>query len=141
MIAASSEPEIGRVEAVYVYPIKSCRGIRLESPHPFNKLGLRHDREWCITQVESGSVMTLREWPQMAKIVPKLVEGVHPGVFSRLVLSCADSEDTVTVPLAPVERHSPLPEQSPRRGRSVVGHEYDEETEPSTSVSSPKYFS
>lgn len=55
---------------LYVYPVKSCRGIAVEE-WPLEPAGLRHDREWMVVTPD-GRFLTQRELPRMALIVPRL---------------------------------------------------------------------
>ncbi len=51
---------------LYVYPIKSCAGISLESAE-LCATGLRHDRRWMLVD-ETGEFMSQRAHPRMALI-------------------------------------------------------------------------
>jgi uncharacterized protein YcbX len=97
---ADAEPQIGRVEACWIYPIKSCRGVRLDAPHPFTKTGLLYDRTWCVIKANAypEKVLTLREHPELATICPYLETDVN-GNYTTLILSKLGSTDTVSVPL------------------------------------------
>lgn len=57
---------------LYVYPIKSCAGLRLQSS-TISARGLAWDREWMITDSE-GNMATQRTLPQMALITPSVTE-------------------------------------------------------------------
>jgi uncharacterized protein len=54
------------LSGLYVYPIKSCAGIALESAE-LSATGLRHDRRWMLVD-ESGEFMSQRTHPRMALI-------------------------------------------------------------------------
>jgi hypothetical protein len=56
--------------ALYVYPVKSCRGIALEEAR-LSEAGLEHDREWMIVTPE-GRFVTQREQPRLALISTRL---------------------------------------------------------------------
>lgn len=58
------------IAALFVYPVKSCRGIALERAE-LTATGLRHDREWMVTTL-AGRFLTQRELPQLALIVPAI---------------------------------------------------------------------
>jgi uncharacterized protein YcbX len=58
--------------ALNVYPVKSCRGIALESAK-VTGAGLEHDREWMIVTPE-GRFLTQREEPRLARIAVALGE-------------------------------------------------------------------
>ncbi len=55
-----------RVTGLYVYPLKSARGLRLEeaSMDPFGIVG---DRRWCLLG-EDGKVITQRDCPALATL-------------------------------------------------------------------------
>ncbi len=55
---------------MYVYPIKSCRGIALESA-AVDAAGLRHDRRWMLVN-ETGEFLSQRRLPRMALISVRL---------------------------------------------------------------------
>jgi uncharacterized protein YcbX len=54
------------LSGLYVYPIKSCAGIPLESAE-LSATGLRHDRRWMLVD-EAGEFMSQRAHPRMALI-------------------------------------------------------------------------
>ena len=51
---------------MYVYPIKSCGGVALESA-ALSATGLRHDRRWMLVD-ETGGFLSQRAYPRMALI-------------------------------------------------------------------------
>jgi uncharacterized protein YcbX len=81
-----------------VYPLKSARGIALEAGE-VDAFGLRHDRRWMITN-EGGRMVTQREEPRLARIVPR-IEG------DRLVLA-APGLEPLALPLAAGNDGPPL---------------------------------
>ncbi len=58
------------LSGVYVYPIKSCGGISLQSAD-LRATGLRDDRRWMLVD-ESGGFMSQRRHPRMALISPRI---------------------------------------------------------------------
>src|SRR6184192_4211461 len=60
------------IASLFVYPVKSCRGIAVESS-AVTERGLRHDREWMIVDA-AGRFLTQRELPRLALIVPAISE-------------------------------------------------------------------
>jgi uncharacterized protein YcbX len=58
------------ITQLYIYPVKSCRGISLDRA-VIQSAGLEHDREWMIVRPD-GRYMTQREQPRLALIVPAL---------------------------------------------------------------------
>ena len=64
-------PDIHAVIAgLYVYPIKSCAGVRLQESVLLDT-GLEFDRAWMVVDAQ-GEFLTQREWPRMALIQPQL---------------------------------------------------------------------
>ncbi|MGS0897002.1 MOSC domain-containing protein [Burkholderia stagnalis] len=61
------------VDALYLYPIKSCRGIRVARAQ-VTRCGLLMDRHWMLVDGD-GCFMTQREYPAMARIEPRLTDG------------------------------------------------------------------
>ena len=58
------------IAALYVYPVKSCRGIELRHARLTNA-GLQHDREWMVVTPE-GRFLTQRELPKLAVVATSL---------------------------------------------------------------------
>lgn len=54
------------VSALYVYPVKSCRGIQVQE-WPVAPRGFSADRRWMIVDA-SGTFVTQRELPQLALV-------------------------------------------------------------------------
>jgi uncharacterized protein len=78
------------VSALYLYPIKSCRGIRVQK-WPVVARGFAADRRWMVVDA-NGKFVTQRELPQLA-LVSTALEGdelrlTAPGC-SELVLPLA----------------------------------------------------
>ncbi|MEB3312394.1 MAG: MOSC N-terminal beta barrel domain-containing protein [Snowella sp.] len=55
-----------KVAGIFIYPIKSCRGIALEQTEVSPK-GLVCDREWMLVD-QAGNFLTQRQYPQLATI-------------------------------------------------------------------------
>jgi hypothetical protein len=75
---------------LYVYPVKSCRGIALERV-VLTAAGFEHDREWLVVTPE-GRFLTQRELPRLALVAPHL----EPGSLRLTAPGVPD----LTVPLA-----------------------------------------
>jgi uncharacterized protein YcbX len=79
--------------SLFVYPIKSCKGIALERGL-LTPAGLAHDREWMVISSE-GRFLTQRELPRMALITP---------AFTGDALQVeAAGAPALSIPLAPPE--------------------------------------
>src|ERR671920_2185112 len=59
-------PSTVTLSGLYVYPIKSCAGISLQSAE-LCATGLCHDRRWMLVD-ETGKFMSQRAHPRMALI-------------------------------------------------------------------------
>ncbi|MCS7323903.1 MAG: MOSC domain-containing protein [Thermoflexales bacterium] len=59
------------VSALYIYPIKSCRGVAVQAARATLR-GLEGDRLMMVVD-EDGHMLTQRELPRMALIAPRLV--------------------------------------------------------------------
>lgn len=122
-----------RITAVYIYPVKSCRGIRLQASD-FNRLGLKYDRQWCVVDARTTVPLTAREQPRMVLIAPRIDE-----VAGTLTLSYPNVSDLV-LQIAPPT----TPQKVVIWDQEVSGRRYDEEAtnwltsilaDPSTSAS------
>jgi uncharacterized protein YcbX len=61
-----------RIDALWVFPIKSCAGISVQQA-VLTSTGLAHDRAWMVVDAD-GEMVTQRELPRMALIQPQLVD-------------------------------------------------------------------
>ncbi|KAE9591077.1 putative molybdenum cofactor sulfurtransferase [Lupinus albus] len=70
--SSSSEPvtPTAQVSAIFIYPIKSCRGISVPSA-PLTPTGLRWDRQWVVVN-SKGRACTQRVEPGLALIEVEL---------------------------------------------------------------------
>jgi uncharacterized protein YcbX len=62
----------GRIDALHIYPVKGCGGIRLETSE-LGPLGLRHDRRWMIADAATGRFLSQRVRPMLATVRPSLL--------------------------------------------------------------------
>ena len=76
-----------KLTAIYIYPIKSFRGISLEVAE-LTPSGLLYDREWMIVN-ENNEYITQREYPQMSQFEVKL-NGTH--LFLKNLSSSSEIE-------------------------------------------------
>jgi uncharacterized protein YcbX len=63
----------GRVEALWVYPVKSMRGVALARAD-VDERGLRGDRAWAVVDAE-GKPVTARDEPRLREVGTHLVGG------------------------------------------------------------------
>jgi uncharacterized protein YcbX len=84
---------VGRVEAIYVYPVKSCKGIKLEAS-AVEPRGILLDRLWMVVD-DNGRFRTQRQLPKMAQIQPSL-----PASMTDPLVLAAPGMDPITVPVS-----------------------------------------
>jgi uncharacterized protein len=72
-----------KVTELWIYPIKSCAGIRLQKMN-MTSLGPEFDRAWMIVDAD-GKFVTQRQFPQMAQIETKIED-------TKLKLKIPDGE-------------------------------------------------
>lgn len=60
-----------RLHSLYVYPIKSCAGVRALR-WPVSRSGLLFDREWAVCDTRSGRALTQKQFPSLALCVPSI---------------------------------------------------------------------
>jgi uncharacterized protein YcbX len=88
------------IEQLWIYPIKSCAGVRVEEAE-LTDTGLLYDRAWMVVD-EQGQFVSQRELPRMALIQPSFKFGQlvlrAPGMLSlHLALDAAEEPATVRV--------------------------------------------
>jgi uncharacterized protein YcbX len=103
-VSAALTPSTARIAALYVYPVKSARGIALQDA-ALTRAGLSQDRRWMLVG-QSGRCLTQRELPRLALLLPSLSE-------TALRLQ-APSMPEISIALA---------RQGERRSVSLWGHE------------------
>ncbi len=59
-------PEGSHVSALFVYPVKGCRGMALERS-PIAPHGLAYDREWLVVDRDGGFI-TQRPYPRLSQV-------------------------------------------------------------------------
>jgi uncharacterized protein YcbX len=83
------------ISSLHVYPVKSCRGIALDSAL-LTATGIAFDREWMVVEPD-GEFVTQRELPRLAMIEPRLtsdsLELSAPGLPPLKVPLAADARD------------------------------------------------
>jgi uncharacterized protein YcbX len=62
-----------RISGLFVYPVKSCRGIALEQSD-VAATGLVDDRLWLVVD-RHGVFMTQRDWPALTRVVATVLAG------------------------------------------------------------------
>ncbi|KAL5578463.1 hypothetical protein UlMin_020162 [Ulmus minor] len=82
-----SSEAIAKISSIFIYPIKSCRGISV-SQAPLTPTGFRWDRQWLVVNYK-GRAYTQRVEPKLALVeveLPKdaFLEGWEPNSTSYL---------------------------------------------------------
>jgi uncharacterized protein YcbX len=62
-----------RVTGLFVYPVKSCRGVALDEAE-LCATGLMNDRLWMVVD-RHGTFMTQRDWPALARVSAEVIDG------------------------------------------------------------------
>ena len=87
------------VSALYVYPIKSCRGIRVDA-WPVAERGFFADRRWMVVDA-AGKFVTQREVWELSRVHTRLGDGVieltAPGLSSLQVPLTYDAAEPLSV--------------------------------------------
>ncbi|CAG8886052.1 unnamed protein product [Penicillium egyptiacum] len=67
-------PQSLRVHTLMVYPIKGCAAYTVpENKHwQVNSTGLQWDRQWCLVNLQTGSVVDKKEAPRLLLIEPEI---------------------------------------------------------------------
>ncbi|KAJ0980843.1 hypothetical protein J5N97_009098 [Dioscorea zingiberensis] len=97
---AQEQPH-ARVSSIFIYPIKSCRGIPVPQA-PITSTGFRWDRQWLVVN-SKGRAYTQRVEPRLALVEVQLPDGAFdedwkPVESSNLVIQ-APGMDILKVPL------------------------------------------
>jgi len=90
------------VEALTIYPIKSCSGWRIPHGTPWDVRleGLAWDREWCLVHQGTRASLSQKRYPKMALLRPSLDRDngvLRVRYVGALPPSCASE---ITVPLS-----------------------------------------
>jgi uncharacterized protein len=59
--------QIGTVQALWRYPVKSLRGELLTTAQ-LTERGLNGDRQWALRELERGGIMSARIWPGLLQL-------------------------------------------------------------------------
>ncbi len=129
---------MGTIQALYIYPVKSCAGVRVQESELL-PLGLRHDRRFMFVDEETRTMVTQREEPKLCRVVLTVNQSANRLVLStpdgtaQVWLGAADDDDAgrtapTTVPVtvwkdvvpAELERGEPSELVSAWLGRRVI---------------------
>ncbi|MEO6914672.1 MAG: MOSC N-terminal beta barrel domain-containing protein [Chitinophagaceae bacterium] len=107
-----------QVSGIYVYPIKSLRGISLDSAEITNR-GFACDRQWMLVN-EQNNFLSQREFAQMALLQPDL------NAASLVVKNTASAQSPLLIPLQPETVDTIMVNiWSDRCRAQLVGSKYD----------------
>ncbi|GAA6060119.1 hypothetical protein JCM10212_003527 [Sporobolomyces blumeae] len=115
-------PEI-KVQQLWVYPIKSCRGTEL-TESSYGREGLEYDRQWMLVDAKTHAFLTARTIPRMVLIHP--VVNVEVGTLDITVPSSSPESSTAThsstfsVPLAHPSTYLDDPDSDPSLDHDFV---------------------
>ena len=90
---APLKAEEARIAELWIYPIKSCGGVRVDGAWPLTSGGLLFDREFVLVDDDDNYLSQKRE-PRMALIQP-----TFDASKRELSLCAPGMPDTLTVPL------------------------------------------
>ena len=88
------------ISQLFVHPIKSCRGISVDSS-TYDQSGLTYDRMWLIIDAETNRFMTARELPIMVTIEPTIDVGANQLLIRVPLHSKGKGEVVLRTPLNP----------------------------------------
>jgi uncharacterized protein len=77
------------VHSLHVYPVKSCRGIDLQTAE-LVETGIKYDRHWMLVD-EQGNFLSQRKLPQMA--------GISCSLTEQSLIVTAQHQEPLEVPL------------------------------------------
>jgi uncharacterized protein len=87
-----------RLSEIYIYPVKSLGGIRLEKAEITDR-GLQYDRRWMLID-ENNRFISQREYPQLALFSVEIQN-------NDLVITDRKSGKTLTVSNSPIQPNTP----------------------------------
>ncbi|ONI27714.1 hypothetical protein PRUPE_1G101100 [Prunus persica] len=102
----SESDAIAKVSSIFIYPIKSCRGISV-SQASVTPTGFRWDRQWLVVNYK-GRAYTQRVEPKLSLVQVELpdeafIEGWEPSKSSYLVLKAPGMDALKVSLIAPRE--------------------------------------
>lgn len=96
ILISNNDVEQTRVQDFYMYPIKSCRGVRLGSVQITAK-GIKNDRTWMFADAQ-GNFITQRRFSRLALMTPKLLPDVeNPTVSIHSHMDLGMEQDLILI--------------------------------------------
>lgn len=99
-------PPSAEITSLYIYPIKSCRGIPLSHSY-LTKRGLDLDRQWMFVDAETLGFITIRQVSQLTLIDTALIphsapdEAPNNNNSESLCISIRNTDQKVIIPARP----------------------------------------
>ncbi|KJY01768.1 hypothetical protein TI39_contig279g00075 [Zymoseptoria brevis] len=93
-------PPPTEIISMRIYPIKSCRGIEIDSTR-LRKTGLTLDRNWMFIGLSDRTFLTIRGDPSMTLIDTAIIS--PPSGEQQLKVSIHGTSDSITVPAFPTK--------------------------------------
>jgi uncharacterized protein len=87
-----------KIQDIYIYPIKSLGGIRLDNAK-LEERGFKHDRRWMLVD-KKGNFLSQRSFPKMALLQVKLLDD------GLLVFHKFNSENNLIIPFEPLSEQT-----------------------------------
>ena len=86
-------PPRARIEEIVVYPVKSCKGVRLYSATLDATCGIENDRRWMVVDAD-GVFVSQRRFPKLCLVAPTL-----PVEAPAVLRLAAPDMPTIDVPI------------------------------------------
>ncbi|KAF7191089.1 hypothetical protein HII31_07604 [Pseudocercospora fuligena] len=97
-------PPPSEVISLRIYPIKSCRGIEIDSTR-LKKSGLTLDRNWMFISQSDKKFLTIRGDPSMTLIDTNIIEGTDTFKGQQMLeISIHGTDGRVVIPAFPSEK-------------------------------------
>ncbi|KXS94491.1 hypothetical protein AC578_4512 [Pseudocercospora eumusae] len=97
-------PPPSEVISLRIYPIKSCRGIEIDSTR-LKKSGLTLDRNWMFISKSDKKFLTIRGDPSMTLIDTNIIEGTDTFKGHQMLeISIHGTDGRVVIPAFPSEK-------------------------------------
>lgn len=115
---------VSEIVELRIYPIKSCRGIKVDSSR-LTRQGLDSDRRWMFVDQQKHEFITIRQKSQMTLIDTAISADGH-----ELTISIHDTDKSVKIPARPtaewLETHTTL-QLVGIWGHQTDGYEYGDD--------------
>lgn len=104
--------------AIFVYPIKSCAGVRVDD-WPITSKGLKYDRHFAIIN-DQGKVITQKQYPMLALVQPSFhVDVLDGNSYLTLHITAPATTTALMVRLDPIGMKKGVINEKATEGKSV----------------------